>query len=51
VKKFGDHEVFPGDILVRQRGFKWHAGENTSTGKDHTITALKEGKVRFERHP
>jgi len=37
VKKLGDHEVFPDDILIRQRGFKWHAGENTYVGKDHTI--------------
>ena len=37
VKKFGDEEVFPNDILIRQRGFKWRPGKNTFVGKDHTI--------------
>lgn len=37
VKKFGDEEVFPNDIIIRQRGFKWKPGKNTLVGKDHTI--------------
>lgn len=47
VKKFGGMEVFPGDILVRQRGLKWHAGENTFIGKDHTVHSKVEGVVYF----
>ena len=47
VKKLGGMEVFPGDILVRQRGMKWHAGENTYVGKDHTIHSKIEGTVYF----
>lgn len=42
VKKFGGQEVFPGDIVARQRGFKWHPGKNTYWGKDHTIHAKCE---------
>lgn len=37
VKKFGGQEVFPNDILLRQRGLKWKPGKNTISGKDHTI--------------
>jgi large subunit ribosomal protein L27 len=37
IKKLGGNEVFPNDILARQRGFKWHPGLNTYYGKDHTI--------------
>jgi len=47
VKKFGGESVVPGNILVRQRGTKWHPGENVGLGKDHTIFALVEGKVAF----
>jgi len=47
VKKLGDHEVFPDDILIRQRGFKWHAGENTYVGKDHTIHSKIEVIIFF----
>ncbi|GLQ17512.1 50S ribosomal protein L27 [Maritalea porphyrae] len=47
VKKFGGESVVPGNILVRQRGTKWHPGENVGLGKDHTIFALVEGKVTF----
>jgi large subunit ribosomal protein L27 len=47
VKKFGGENVVPGNILVRQRGTKWHPGENVGLGKDHTIFALVEGKVAF----
>lgn len=42
VKRFGGEEVFPGDIIARQRGFKWHPGENTYYGRDHTIHAKCE---------
>lgn len=42
VKKFGSEEVFPNDILIRQRGFKWKPGKNTSVGRDHTIHAKCE---------
>ena len=41
--------VLAGNILVRQRGTKIHAGSNVGVGKDHTLFALKDGVVRFER--
>ncbi len=47
VKKFGDQEVIAGNIIVRQRGTKWHAGANVGTGKDHTLFATADGRVRF----
>ena len=47
VKKYGDQVVIPGNIIVRQRGTKYYAGDNVGIGKDHTIYALKEGKVFF----
>ena len=47
VKKFGGETVLAGNILVRQRGTKWHAGENVGIGKDHTLFALKDGTVQF----
>ena len=49
VKKFGAEAVIPGNIIVRQRGTKWHPGENVGIGKDHTIFALTEGKVSFSK--
>ena len=49
VKKFGGEFVIPGNIIVRQRGTKFHPGNNVSIGKDHTIFALKEGKVSFQK--
>ena len=49
VKKFGGQQVIPGNILVRQRGTKFHAGENVGMGKDHTLFALKPGKVMFRK--
>ena len=49
VKKFGGELVVPGNIIVRQRGTKFHPGSNVSIGKDHTIFALKEGKVFFQK--
>lgn len=47
IKRFGGHEVYPGDIIARQRGFKWHPGVNTYVGKDHTIHSKVEGIVNF----
>jgi large subunit ribosomal protein L27 len=47
VKKFGGEAVVPGNIILRQRGTKWHPGANVGIGKDHTIFALVEGKVKF----
>ena len=49
VKKFGGEAVVPGNIIVRQRGTKWHPGENVGLGRDHTIFALVEGKVAFSK--
>ena len=42
VKKFGGEEVFPNDIVIRQRGFKWRPGKNTISGLDHTIHSRVE---------
>ncbi|MFC3690653.1 50S ribosomal protein L27 [Chenggangzhangella methanolivorans] len=47
VKKFGGEAVIPGNIVVRQRGTKWHPGLNIGMGKDHTLFATAEGKVQF----
>ncbi|MEN3975708.1 50S ribosomal protein L27 [Emcibacter sp. SYSU 3D8] len=47
VKKFGDEAVVAGNIIIRQRGTKWHPGENVGMGKDHTLFALTPGKVKF----
>jgi len=49
VKKFGGELVVPGNIIIRQRGTKFHPGANVSIGKDHTIFAIKEGVVDFEK--
>lgn len=48
VKRFGGESVLAGNIIVRQRGTKVHAGNNVGIGKDHTLFALTEGKVKFE---
>ena len=48
VKPFGGQEVLAGNIIVRQRGTKFHAGHNMGIGKDHTLFALVDGKVQFE---
>ena len=48
VKKFGSEAVIPGNIIVRQRGTKWHPGANVGMGKDHTLFALVEGHVAFQ---
>lgn len=47
VKKFGGEDVIPGNILVRQRGTKFHPGDNVGMGKDHTLFALIPGRVKF----
>ena len=49
VKKFGGEVVIPGNIIIRQRGTKWHPGVNVGIGKDHTIFATAEGAVSFAR--
>ncbi|SIO92829.1 50S ribosomal protein L27 [Vibrio spartinae] len=48
VKRFGGESVLAGNIIVRQRGTKFHAGTNVGIGKDHTLFALSDGKVKFE---
>ncbi|MCK4842730.1 MAG: 50S ribosomal protein L27 [Methylococcales bacterium] len=48
VKRYGGQEVLAGNILVRQRGTKFHAGENVGIGKDHTLFAKADGKVLFQ---
>jgi len=48
VKKFGGQAVIAGNILVRQRGTKFHAGTNVGMGRDHTLFAKADGNVVFE---
>lgn len=48
IKKFGGEVVIPGNIIARQRGTKWHPGDNVGMGRDYTIYALIEGKVSFK---
>jgi len=47
VKRFGGESVLAGNILVRQRGTRFHAGKNVGIGKDHTLFAKADGIVRF----
>ena len=47
VKKFGGEIVIPGNIIVRQRGTKFHPGEHVGIGRDHTLFATAQGAVRF----
>ena len=47
VKKFGGESVIPGNIIVRQRGTKFHPGVNVGMGTDHTLFALVDGRVTF----
>jgi large subunit ribosomal protein L27 len=49
VKKFGGEAVIAGNIILRQRGTKWTTGSNVGIGKDHTIFALVDGSVRFDK--
>jgi large subunit ribosomal protein L27 len=47
VKKFGGQEVIPGNIIIRQRGTKYHPGTGVDMGLDHTIFAVDTGRVQF----
>lgn len=47
LKKYGDQQVKAGNILIRQRGTRFHPGENVGVGKDHTLYALCDGVVKF----
>jgi len=49
VKKFGGEQVLAGNIIVRQRGTKFHPGTNVGMGKDHTLFATSDGEVRFRK--
>tara|TARA_B100000767_G_scaffold183806_1_gene171559 strand:- start:181 stop:435 length:255 start_codon:yes stop_codon:yes gene_type:complete len=49
VKIYGDQTVIPGNIIVRQRGTRIHAGENVGMGTDHTLFSLIKGKVKFKK--
>ncbi len=49
IKKFGGEAVIPGNIIVRQRGTKWHPGDNVGMGKDHTIFAKVTGSVAYRK--
>jgi large subunit ribosomal protein L27 len=49
VKKYGGEEVLAGNIIIRQRGTKFHPGNNVGCGKDHTLFALKNGHVKFKK--
>lgn len=48
LKKAGGQAVIPGNIIARQRGTKWHPGENVGMGRDHTLFALIAGRVAFK---
>lgn len=48
VKRFGGQQVLAGNILVRQRGTKFHPGSNVGIGRDHTLFATVDGRVRFD---
>ena len=48
VKRYGGESVSAGSIIVRQRGTRFHAGENVKIGRDHTLFATAEGAVKFE---
>jgi large subunit ribosomal protein L27 len=47
IKMFGGQTVVAGNIIARQRGTTWHAGQNVGMGKDHTLFALINGRVQF----
>jgi len=47
IKMFGGQSVVAGNIIARQRGTTWHAGQNVGMGKDHTLFALINGRVQF----
>ena len=47
IKKYGGESVLAGNIIARQRGTKWHPGGNVGMGRDHTLFALTQGRVKF----
>jgi large subunit ribosomal protein L27 len=49
VKRYGGESVLAGNILVRQRGTRFHPGENVGVGRDHTLFAVADGTVKFEQ--
>ncbi len=49
IKKYGGEQVMAGNILVRQRGTAFHPGANVGLGRDHTLFAISDGVVRYER--
>jgi large subunit ribosomal protein L27 len=49
VKMYGGEQVIPGNIIIRQRGTRVHAGTNVGVGRDHTLFAKKAGQVKFEK--
>ncbi|MGN7661573.1 MAG: 50S ribosomal protein L27 [Anaplasma sp.] len=49
VKKFGSEFVIPGNIIIRQRGTKYHPGKNVGIGRDHTIFSVMSGVVSFRK--
>lgn len=49
IKKYGGEHVAAGNILVRQRGTKWHPSTNVGMGRDHTLFALVDGRVTFRK--
>ncbi len=49
VKKYGGEAVIAGNIIIRQRGTRWHPGTNVGMGKDHTLFATADGQVNFAK--
>ena len=49
IKKFGGETVVAGNIIMRQRGTRYHPGTNVGMGRDHTLFALKDGSVAFDK--
>jgi large subunit ribosomal protein L27 len=49
VKRFGGQDVIAGNIIIRQRGTRYHAGANVGMGRDHTLFAMADGTVEFQR--
>ena len=50
IKKYGGEFVISGNIIVRQRGTKYHPGDNVGMGRDHTLFSLTSGKVKFDKN-
>ena len=49
VKKFGSESIIAGNIIMRQRGTKYHPGDGVGIGRDHTLFALTDGVVKFDK--